>query len=97
MKHIVKATIIAGALAAGSLLAATPASAHERGSSVSIYVDIGNVSIAYRNGYFDRHRRWHNWRSRAEWAHFRRHLRGYYRDYDYRHDRGRHRGWRRRH
>jgi hypothetical protein len=95
MKHALKTIAIAGALAAGSLFVAAPAAAHDRNSRVGIYVDLGNVSIAYSNGYYDHDRRWHRWRSRAEWAHFRRYHRGLYRDYAYNHDRGRHRGWRR--
>lgn len=94
MTHILKAMAIAGALGAGSLLFAPPASAHTRGSSVSIYVDVGNVAIAYRDGYYDHHHRWHSWRSRDEWRHFRRHHHHHYRDYYHHRDRGRHRGWR---
>jgi hypothetical protein len=104
MKHALKAVLIAGALGVGALLSAPSASAHERGASVSVYVDLGDVSVAYRNGYYDHRRRWHSWRSRDEWRHFRRHHRSHYHDYDYREDRydrdrrrdrGRHRGHRR--
>lgn len=103
MKHALKAVLIAGALGVGTIVAAPPAAAHERESSVSIFVDLGDVSVAYRNGYYDHHRRWHSWRSQDEWRHFRRHYRSRYNDYDYhddrydrrRHDRGRHRGHRR--
>lgn len=87
MKHALKAMVIAAALGAGSLLVASPASAHEHGSRSSIYVDVGNVAVAYRNGYHDHHRRWRQWRSHDEWRHFRRHHRSHYRDYAYRHDR----------
>jgi len=97
MKHALKAIMIAGALGVGGILAAPSADAHDRRSSVTIYVDLGDVSIAYRNGYYDHHRRWHRWRSDDEWRYFRRHYRSHYHDYDYdwRRDRGRHRGWRR--
>ncbi len=102
MKHALKAMLIAGAVGTGAFMAAPSASAHERESSVSIYLDLGDVSIAYRNGYYDHRHRWHSWRSYDEWRHFRRHYRSRYHDYDYdwrreRRDRGRHRGHYRRH
>ena len=106
MKHALKAVLIAGAVGTGAFLAAPAASAHERGSSVSVYVDLGEVSVAYRNGYYDHRHRWHRWRGDDEWRHFRRNYSSRYRDYDYRddgydrdrhHDRGRHRGHHRRH
>ena len=101
MKHALKAVLIAGALGVGALLSAPSASAHERGSSVSVNVDLGNVSVGYRNGYYDHNRRWHRWRSDDERRHFRRAYRSRYSDYDYRdrddrydrrRDRGGHRG-----
>lgn len=95
MKRTLKAMLIASALAAGSLVVASPASAHDyRRSGVSVYLDTGNVAIGYRNGYYDNHRRWHNWRHRDEWRHYRRHHRARYHDYYYRQDRGHHYGWR---
>jgi hypothetical protein len=102
MKHALKAMLIACAAGTGAFLAAPSASAHERQASVSIYLDLGDVSVAYRNGYYDHRRRWHSWRSHDEWRHFRRHYRSRYHDYDYdwrrdRGDRGRHRGHRRHH
>jgi hypothetical protein len=98
MKHALKAMLIAGAVGAGALLTAPTASAQYRESSVAIYIDLGDVSIAYRNGYYDHDRRWHRWRSDRERAYFSRRYRSHYRDYEYRHDRhdrGRHRGHRR--
>jgi hypothetical protein len=90
MKHALKAVLVAGALGVGILLAPA-ASAHERGTSVSVGVniDLGDVSVGYRNGYYDHDRRWHRWRSDDEWRHFRRHYRSRYHDYDYRDDRRR--------
>ena len=98
MNRLIKALVIAGALSAGSLAAATPASAydHHRRSSVSVYVDTGNVSVGYRNGYYDHDRRWHRWRGDSHRNYYRRHHRSHYRDYYYRdHDRYRDRRHRR--
>ena len=95
MKHVLKTALVAGALGLAALLTPAPASAHERDrSSVSVYVDFGNISVAYRNGYFDRRHRWHSWRSRDHRHAYCGH-RGRCHNYNYRHDRGRHRGHRR--
>lgn len=97
---LIKVLAIAGALSAGSLLAAAPANAFERhrSSSVSIYVDAGNVRAGYRNGYYDHDRRWHRWRGASHRAYYRRHYGHRYHDYDYRYERTRyhrrHRDWR---
>ncbi|MGQ0532807.1 MAG: hypothetical protein ACT4OF_08990 [Caulobacteraceae bacterium] len=96
MKHAIKAMVTAGALGIGSLLVAAPADAHERrSSSVSVRVDLGNVSVGYRNGYYDHDRRWHRWRSHDHRNYYRRHYRSRYHDSYYRHDRRgrRHRDW----
>jgi hypothetical protein len=99
MKHALKAVLIAGALGAGTFLAAPSASAQVRADvSVGVNIDLSHVSVGYRNGYYDHRRRWHRWRSDDEWRHFRRHYRSRYHDYDYRddrRDRRRHRGHRR--
>jgi hypothetical protein len=102
MKHALKALLIAGALGAGTLLAAPSASAQVRADvSVGVNIDLGHVSVGYRNGYYDHRRRWHRWRSDDECRYFRRQYRSRYHDYDYdwrdddRRDRGRHRGHRR--
>jgi hypothetical protein len=94
MKHALKALLIAGALGTAAL--AAPDTAGAQSASVSVRVDVGDVSVGYRNGYYDHNRRWHRWRSSRHHAYYRRHHRAHYHDYYYRHDRGRHRGWRHR-
>ena len=99
MNGVLKAALIAATLGTATFLAAAPANAHDyRRSSVSVYIDTGNIAIGYRNGYFDHQRRWHSWRSRAHWRAYC-DRGGRYHDYNYdrRRDRGRHRGHHRRH
>ena len=60
-----------GLLAATALLAAgtfttvtvTPAQARDR---ISLSFSIGDVAFGYRDGYYDRYRRWHRWESDDE-------------------------------
>lgn len=56
-------------LAAGALMAtgsfATIAQAQPR-DRVDFSIQLGNVVIAYEDGYYDRDRRWHKWRNSAE-------------------------------
>ena len=67
----------------------------DRGDRVSFAISLGGVVIAYSDGYYDRHRRWHRWRNDRERAWYREHHRSHYhhmrRDDD--HDRRR-RDWR---
>jgi hypothetical protein len=99
MQNILKPIVAAIALGTAALLTAGAASAHDyrRSSSVSVYIDTGNIAVGYTNGYYDYGHRWHSWRSREHYRAYchRRHGRCY--NYSYRHDRGRHYGHRRGH
>ena len=79
LKMLVAAGLLSGAAALGT---AAPASAATTHFSFSI----GNVGTAYNDGYYDRNRRWHSWRNRAErdWyrAHYTRNFRNMRRDAD---------------
>src|SRR5688500_12901493 len=80
-----KLTMIAAILGTvGSLAIAdaqmTPAAAQERfGFSFSV----GDVDMAYRNGYYDRFGRWHYWASPREQREFRSRYASRYRDTDF--------------
>lgn len=60
-----------GLLAAGALMAlgtfttvtVTPAQARDR---ITLSFSIGDVAFGYRDGYYDRYRRWHRWQSDDE-------------------------------
>jgi hypothetical protein len=56
---------------------------------VSIGIDFGDIWIGYSDGYYDRHRRWHRWRSHHDRDRFRRHH-----PRRYHHRGGRHHRWR---
>jgi len=89
MKHTLKAMVLAGVMAAGSLSVAPPAEAQRyRDSHVSVYVGTPGLSVGYSRGYYDRY---HRWRRCDRWH------RCYYPSRYYRHDRGHHYGWYRHH
>jgi hypothetical protein len=52
-------------------------------------IQLGNIVFAYSDGYYDRDRRWHRWRSDRERNWYRQHRRAYY--YGYPRSRDRHR------
>jgi hypothetical protein len=61
MKNL-RMTLIASAICAAGMAAAVPASAQPVGFSFRV----GDVAIAYSDGYYDRYNRWHGWRSPRE-------------------------------
>lgn len=83
MKKFVKTLLIAGVLCGGALASTVPASAQPTAFSFRI----GDVGIAYDDGYYDRSHRWHNWRHNRERDWYRMHYRASYRSM--RHDRDR--------
>jgi hypothetical protein len=84
MKTSLKMLLAAGLLSGAAALTtgATPASAATTHFSFSI----GNMGMAYSDGYYDRYRRWHAWRNprEREWyrAHYSRNFRNMRRDED---------------
>jgi hypothetical protein len=70
-----------GLLAAGALsiaaLTATAAPAEAR-SNVQFSITLGNVQIAYDDGYYDSNRRWHRWRNNDERNWYRKNHRNQY-------------------
>jgi len=98
VKTILKAAAALAAICSAPVLFSAPASAY-----TDVTVSAGDVSFAYRDGYYDRWHRWHRWHNDDDWAYYRRHNWRYYHDYDhdrddywrsrYHHDRGWHRGW----
>jgi hypothetical protein len=58
-------------------------------------IQLGNIVFAYSDGYYDRDRRWHRWRSDRERNWYRQHRRAYYYGYPRSRDRDRaRRDWR---
>lgn len=78
LKILLTAGMLCGAAVAGSL----PATAQPAGFSFRI----GDIGIAYDDGYYDRSHRWHAWRHQRErdWyrANYRHAYRGYHHDRD---------------
>jgi hypothetical protein len=58
----------------------SPVAAQE---SFGFSFSIGDVDMAYRNGYYDRRGRWHTWRDPREMREFRSRYASRYRDMDY--------------
>jgi hypothetical protein len=77
LKILLTAGLLCGAMAAGSV----PAMAQPSGFSFRI----GDIGIAYDDGYYDRGHRWHAWRHQRERDWYRANYRQSYRGY--RHDR----------
>jgi len=105
VKTIVKAALAVAAICSTPVLFSAPASAY-----TDVDVRLGNVSVGYRDGYYDGYHRWHRWDNDDDWYYYRRHYYRTYYDYDhdrddywrsryyrYHHDRGWHRGWDRDH
>ncbi len=82
MKKSLKALLVA-AVATASIGGATVASAQPAGFSFRV----GDVAIAYSNGYYDRSNRWHNWRHARERDWYRNNHRASYRARAYDRDR----------
>ena len=79
------AALLAASLVIPSVAVTAPAMAR---SSVS--VDFGNVSIGYRDGYYDKGHRYHRW-ARHDADTYRTQYQQSYRDMN--HNRDRHRSW----
>lgn len=79
MKNIIRAVLICSAVS----IAAVPAMA-----GVGIAVDFGDVSVGYRDGYWDGQHHWHKWHHANDWKSYRDTHRDHYRDYN--HDRDEH-------
>jgi hypothetical protein len=81
MKKSIKILLAAGLLCGAAVTAAVPAAAQPRGFSFRL----GDVGVAYNDGYYDQSHRWHAWRHSRERNWYRAHYRNQYRGY--RHDR----------
>jgi hypothetical protein len=100
LKTILKTTLLAAAVVVAPLAVSAPAAAY---TDVSVGFNTGDVDFAYRDGWYDRDRRWHRWHNDDESRWYRRHYSRHYYDYDhdrddywrsrYHHDNGWHRGW----
>jgi hypothetical protein len=91
MKHIIKAALIALALAGGPIVVSVPATA----AVVDFSVTLGNAAFGYSDGYWDRDHHWHKWSNRAEAKYFRDHYNEHYVAVRHDHDRKDHdQGWR---
>jgi hypothetical protein len=89
MKNLCLATIALGAIAGVNLASMAPAQARD---SFAFSFDTGAVAFAYTDGYWDKDRRWHSWRSQREAREYRTRYSHNYRGM--RHTRARNRGWR---
>lgn len=77
MNRITSGLVAASALfAAGTFVMAAPAQA----ADVQFSIVVGDVAFAYQDGYYDRNRRWHAWRSDDERDWYRRNYRTTYYD-----------------
>lgn len=83
MKTSLKILLAAGVLCGAGLAATAPAAAQPSGFSFRI----GDVALAYHDGYYDRGHRWHAWRHARErdWyaVNYRHAYRGYRHDRDH--------------
>jgi hypothetical protein len=85
MKSIIKAAAMCGALAVATAIVAPAALA-----DVGVTFHIGDVALAYNDGYWDTHHQWHTWRNDGDLRGFRAAHPEHYRDYA--HDRDEHHG-----
>lgn len=79
MKTIIRAMLISSALS----IAVVPAMA-----GVGVSVDFGDVSVGYRDGYWDSQHHWHKWHRNNDWKSYRDAHPEHYKDYN--HDRDEH-------
>jgi len=90
MKPMIKAALVALALAGVPVVASVPASA-----AVDFSLSLGNAAFGYSDGYWDRDHHWHNWRNKAEASYFRDHYGEHYAAVRHDHDRkDKNQGWR---
>jgi hypothetical protein len=90
MKKLAIAAIV-GVIAAITLSSCSSSPA-PRGDAVHFSFDVGNVRLAYVDGYWDSNHRWHNWSNKREARDFRKHHRDRY--VADRHTRYQNEGWR---
>ena len=83
MKSIIKAMLVSGAVAIASTTFVPAAFAQ-----VGVSVNFGDVSVGYRDGYWDSAHHWHKWRNDDDWKAYRNQHPEHYRDYN--HDRDEH-------
>lgn len=88
MKSFFRVALLASAIAGGSLVVPTAASARD---SFSIYAHSGDVAFAYSDGWWDNDHHFHHWRNHSEARWYQRRHRDDYNDW--RHDRDRDHGW----
>jgi hypothetical protein len=81
LKSILKTTLLAAAVVIAPLAVSAPAAAY---SNVSVGFNVGDVDLAYRDGWYDHHHGWHRWHNDDEWRWYRH--RGYHYS-DWNHDR----------
>jgi hypothetical protein len=81
MKTSLKILLTAGLLCGAAAMGSVPASAQPAGFSFRI----GDIGVAYDDGYYDRSHRWHGWRHQRERDWYRANYSHAYRGY--RHDR----------
>jgi len=62
MKTVMKTLLAASLLCGAGMIASAPASAQP----TSFSFRVGDVGIAYNDGYYDRYNRWHRWRHHRE-------------------------------
>lgn len=77
MKNSLKMALIASAICTAGFIGAAPASAQPTGFSFRV----GDVAIAYQDGYYDRRNHWHGWRNAREHNWYRANYRGHYKSF----------------
>lgn len=66
MKKFTPVLFGAAVLCAAGMIAAAPPALARQGGGISFSITLGNVGIAYSDGYYDQNRRWHRWRNNQE-------------------------------
>ncbi len=56
----------AAAFCAAGMVATVPPAEAQQVAALSFSITLGNVGIAYTDGYYDQNRRWHRWRNSQE-------------------------------
>ena len=80
MSNRLRTFLLATVLGASTALAVAPAQA-----DFGVSFNVGDVSVGYRDGYWDRYHRWHRWHDANEYRWYRAHYSNNYYDDD--HDR----------
>ena len=79
MKSILHAALVAAAPGFAATAIAPAALA-----GVGVSINFGEVSVGYRDGYYDHHHRWHRWHHDNDWQSYRDAHPDNYRDYGHR-------------